>query len=443
MLVETGNIAYESQDSMDPYLECDGEDDDHEYPKKDVSIRSNISALTMESTAYRSKRNVFSRARKGLHNRFLSSHNHSQTLEKNGSPTAASASVSGSSGNQSLGDGSNGSSGGGAAAAEAGKQQRRRRPRRRSFFGSIAEDPDTSAAQETAADESLEAHPKRGRRRSFFGSNGTTETAPSTNGGAGGEEKSNKKAGSEDASQASIASSKAPHRSRRRSLFGSMTGANNHDDHHTPDSTSHSPSSEDSGSSPITPVRLVVRRPHRRRSLFGSMPNMTTATATVTAPAVTTLDAGEQPAQPTTSPGASPSSTRSAKKSKKKNALAATPASPAQTKSLVVRAAPIHVVVNQERLNRGMVIYSRNMVLDSKAQELSKQLAESDGNTCTPSSYHGNVGQGASIHAIHATMMKDKQGTARQNILSTDFSEFGMAMSRGQDGLLYMVQLFK
>jgi len=85
----------------------------------------------------------------------------------------------------------------------------------------------------------------------------------------------------------------------------------------------------------------------------------------------------------------------------------------------------VHRIVNQERIVRGMTPYIRNPTLDALASDVVYQLA-TNGNPSV--NYHGNVGQGKSLDDIHATMMKDLSGTARKNILSSRFVEFGMAI---------------
>jgi len=104
----------------------------------------------------------------------------------------------------------------------------------------------------------------------------------------------------------------------------------------------------------------------------------------------------------------------------------------------------LHKYVNQERVARGMEPFHRNMLLDTLAQSLATDL--SVGRPSGGCDYHGNVGQGVSLQIIHTTLMENRSGPARKNILSTRFTEFGMAVVQGRnqnDGILYMCQLFK
>lgn len=100
----------------------------------------------------------------------------------------------------------------------------------------------------------------------------------------------------------------------------------------------------------------------------------------------------------------------------------------------------IHWIVNQERIARGMVPFERSVLLDQMAKSMANELA--NGRPPTPSQFHGNVGKGDSLKNIHATIMADRSGISRKNILSTRFTEFGMALTRTRDGAFYMVQLF-
>lgn len=113
----------------------------------------------------------------------------------------------------------------------------------------------------------------------------------------------------------------------------------------------------------------------------------------------------------------------------------------ASTKSVATTKYEMHWIVNHERVARGMEPFSRNYFLDKLAKSMSNELA--DGMSPTPSEYYGNVGRGISLEKIHATIMDDRAGISRKNILSTKFTEFGMALTQGPNGDYYMVQLFK
>lgn len=100
-------------------------------------------------------------------------------------------------------------------------------------------------------------------------------------------------------------------------------------------------------------------------------------------------------------------------------------------------------LVNKARVKRHLHEYTRNMLMDTLAKQVAIELAASNGSRCTPTSYHGNVGQGESIESIHKTMMKQKGRTARSNLLAPHFNEIGIGMARSKEGLIYLCQLFK
>jgi len=59
------------------------------------------------------------------------------------------------------------------------------------------------------------------------------------------------------------------------------------------------------------------------------------------------------------------------------------------------------------------------------------------------SKYAGeNIQRGSSIRSMHTSMM-EKGKRSRDNILSPQFTEFGMGTAMASDGKLYMVQLFR
>jgi hypothetical protein len=82
------------------------------------------------------------------------------------------------------------------------------------------------------------------------------------------------------------------------------------------------------------------------------------------------------------------------------------------------------------------------MLLDSIAKDLSIQLARSAGAECQPTDYYGNVGKGTDVWTIHQKMMAQK-GIEKANIISSNFFQVGIGMSRGPDGQIYMCQLFQ
>jgi hypothetical protein len=100
-------------------------------------------------------------------------------------------------------------------------------------------------------------------------------------------------------------------------------------------------------------------------------------------------------------------------------------------------------LVKMSRAKRGLPEFSRNMLMDTLAKQVAHELATSNGNHCTPTSFHGNIGQGESIEKIHRKMMKHKGETARSNLLAAHFSAIGIGISKDAEGLIYMCQLFQ
>jgi uncharacterized protein YkwD len=101
----------------------------------------------------------------------------------------------------------------------------------------------------------------------------------------------------------------------------------------------------------------------------------------------------------------------------------------------------IHWVVNQERKARGMPPFDKSILLDTLARSMANEM--SLGLPPTPTEFYGNVGRGKSLQDIHTAIMDDRNGISRKNILSERFTEFGMAVTPGNDGQLYMIALFK
>jgi hypothetical protein len=115
-----------------------------------------------------------------------------------------------------------------------------------------------------------------------------------------------------------------------------------------------------------------------------------------------------------------------------------------------------HVLVNRERVERGIPALRRRIHLDELARDHAQKLADEGGVTATMKSLlipgtatmkslliPGNIFRGHSIRQIHQeTMCRDGQCNERENILNPAFTEFGMATKKGTDGLLYLVQFF-
>jgi hypothetical protein len=114
-----------------------------------------------------------------------------------------------------------------------------------------------------------------------------------------------------------------------------------------------------------------------------------------------------------------------------------------------------HVLVNRERMMRGIRPLMRSIALDELARTIATLSAQTGLCQPIPSCYHGNVLYGASIRSMHErTMTTNKRRNKRRNqhehdqkqhranVLNADFREFGMATHKGRDGQLYLCQLF-
>jgi hypothetical protein len=120
-----------------------------------------------------------------------------------------------------------------------------------------------------------------------------------------------------------------------------------------------------------------------------------------------------------------------------------------------------HVLVNRERMMRGILPLMRVVALDELARSIAVTAAsmyvEEKSSTWTPNfvsksgrllselikpPYEGNVLHGSSIRSIHNTVMictcKEKD-----NILKASFQQFGVATFKREDGVLFLCQLFR
>lgn len=101
-----------------------------------------------------------------------------------------------------------------------------------------------------------------------------------------------------------------------------------------------------------------------------------------------------------------------------------------------------HVLVNRERMKRGLRPLTRNIAMDQIARENAEKMSKASGTTPLPATYVGNVLRGESIRAIHRAIMLNKEGRERANLLSPYFQEFGVGTAKSGDGMLYVCQLF-
>jgi uncharacterized protein YkwD len=113
-----------------------------------------------------------------------------------------------------------------------------------------------------------------------------------------------------------------------------------------------------------------------------------------------------------------------------------------------------HVLVNNERMLRGVDPLQRCRHLDDlatvHAQEMADRLDLFHSGTCADVQYRlksrvvgENVMCGPDIRAMHQTSMSMHGHTNRINILSNQLNQFGMGTAKGEDDYLYMVQLFR
>jgi uncharacterized protein YkwD len=113
-----------------------------------------------------------------------------------------------------------------------------------------------------------------------------------------------------------------------------------------------------------------------------------------------------------------------------------------------------HILVNRERVFRGVAPLQRCRHLDDLATVHAKEMADQmdlfHSGTCAEVQYRlksrivgENVQCGPDIRSMHTASMSMHGHTNRVNILSNQLNQFGMGTAKGEDGYLYMVQLFR
>ena len=115
-----------------------------------------------------------------------------------------------------------------------------------------------------------------------------------------------------------------------------------------------------------------------------------------------------------------------------------------------------HIMVNDERIKRMVAPLSRLRELDDLARYHAEQMAKSerlfhsDPTTIKhvfqrPFRRMGeNVASGANIREIHTNMMeKEEQCSDKYNILHRCYTHMGMGTAKGEDGELYLCQIFR
>jgi uncharacterized protein YkwD len=114
-----------------------------------------------------------------------------------------------------------------------------------------------------------------------------------------------------------------------------------------------------------------------------------------------------------------------------------------------------HRIVNRSRATRQVEPLRRSSYLDCLAETHAKVMAEQesvfhsvDSVEALQKKLHGqqvgeNILRGKSLLQMHKDIMTGSDSFLRRNILSTKFHEMGMGMANGNDGHVYLVQLFR
>ena len=113
-----------------------------------------------------------------------------------------------------------------------------------------------------------------------------------------------------------------------------------------------------------------------------------------------------------------------------------------------------HILINRVRIERGVPKLRRSRYLDSLAQDYANEAAQLENfhvsqhtieelrNLLGSERVGQNLCRGKSMLEMHNAAMA-VAGPPRNNILSKNFHEFGMATARAENGKLYMVQFFR
>lgn len=115
----------------------------------------------------------------------------------------------------------------------------------------------------------------------------------------------------------------------------------------------------------------------------------------------------------------------------------------------------MYEVINYEREHRGLHALQRSALLDRLARAHALKMAElykvihsvdsvDDLKRRHRSQHVGeNVQCGQSLRYMHDKTMNDFHSAHRANVLSSQFTEFGIGMARGQDGTIFVCQKFR
>ena len=93
-------------------------------------------------------------------------------------------------------------------------------------------------------------------------------------------------------------------------------------------------------------------------------------------------------------------------------------------------------------LTRERIRQIENIAMDKLARESAEAMAKSAGCSQLRTTYVGNILRGESIRAVHRATMMAKDGRERANLLNPYFQDFGVGTAKGDDGMLYVCQLF-
>ena len=105
-----------------------------------------------------------------------------------------------------------------------------------------------------------------------------------------------------------------------------------------------------------------------------------------------------------------------------------------------------HILVNKERIRHGRDPLVRCRHLDAIAKKHAQQMADAQELLEHPicsATMAENVQRGPSIRLIHQFIMMGVSDEERDNVLSERFSRFGMGTAPGDDGMIYMSQIFQ
>jgi uncharacterized protein YkwD len=111
-----------------------------------------------------------------------------------------------------------------------------------------------------------------------------------------------------------------------------------------------------------------------------------------------------------------------------------------------------HILVNKERIKRNIHAITRLIELDALARERAEKMAteckiqhgdpEDIQIRLHPCRRFGeNVASGSCIRDIHKGMVQNDAD--RNNMLDRRYSYMGMGTAKGEDGILYLCQIFK